>query len=267
MAMPFLFHFAIQPYRLRVRVAATLTIPFAVYIIYLSHSRTGWVGLVLSCLLYPAVVLFIAIKRGRATRWAGTALAGYPVAGVLGMTVVLASGRLRHLLLGGREASASNLARVAQWQMGLPKIFKNPIGHGLGTSGSVLGYTDPTGLLTLDSYYLAILLELGVVGFLVYFGMFVFGIFTAVRAAARSPDLEREVYFLAPAAVSITNFVVIKSIFSEMDNHWMAFTLLGMVAALVARANPQPSLAIQAGAQLRTSESRRAGGRYFAPSR
>ncbi len=83
---------------------------------------------------------------------------------------------------------------------------------------------------------MVIALNYGIVGFFVYYTMFVIpvimsGKFTLSGALWR----DRELSLLMPVAVSLTNYIVIKSVFSNPDNHPMAFMMLGMALALIAR--------------------------------
>ena len=47
----------------------------------------------------------------------------------------------------------SDQARYDQWDLALPKILSNPLtGYGFGNAGDVVGYREPNGFVTLDSY-------------------------------------------------------------------------------------------------------------------
>ena len=49
------------------------------------------------------------------------------------------------------------------------------------------------------------------------------------------PARDRDVAFLAPIAIALINFVAIKAIFSQQDNHPLVFMMLGMAGALIYR--------------------------------
>jgi hypothetical protein len=65
-------------------------------------------------------------------------------------------------------------------------------------------------------------------------------IFQSGKRALQSTDSQGDHGFLAPLALSLINFVVIKSVFSEPDNHPLVFMMLGAVSALMARARAGP---------------------------
>ena len=67
---------------------------------------------------------------------------------------------------------------------GLQIIWQSPvIGFGPGQGGGKLGYPNSAGTLTIDSYYLSILLDHGFVGFFVYYGLIILGIVQSARVA------------------------------------------------------------------------------------
>lgn len=138
------------------------------------------------------------------------------------------------MVWGGGDTAASTASRGAQYDMGIPMILKAPWGHGAGTSGSTLGFVSPAGIQTIDTYYLAIGLEYGLIGFVVYYGMLIASTYYAAKYAVRAPT--GELSFFMPAAIALVNFIVIKSVFSQQDNHPLIFMLMGIVTAMVYRA-------------------------------
>ena len=130
----------------------------------------------------------------------------------------------------------SNESRIIQYQTGIPKILSHPFGHGIGMGGEALNFVDSTGFKTIDSYYLMIALEYGIIGFAIYYGMIALSIWHAGRYSffhKRPPT--REEALLVPLMVSLLNFLVIKSVFSQQDNHPLIFMEMGMIVALTWR--------------------------------
>lgn len=119
--------------------------------------------------------------------------------------------------------------------MGWHKILEWPFGFGPGMSGDALGFgRDISGMITVDTYYLTVLLEYGVVGFVVYFGMFAIAIYEGGRRAFAAASADEDRSFLLPITVSLISFIVIKSVFSQQDNHPVVFMMLGALMALFA---------------------------------
>jgi hypothetical protein len=101
---------------------------------------------------------------------------------------------------------------------------------------SALGNYTPGGILTIDSYYLAVGLEYGILGFIVYYGMLLLAIRYGAKYSVNVHKYDREYAFLIPITIALTNFLIIKSVFSQQDNHPLIFMMLGMLVALIYRA-------------------------------
>jgi O-antigen ligase len=147
----------------------------------------------------------------------------------------LVIGRIRNVVWGNGAQQASNDARVEQYASGMPMVWSHPWGHGIGTGGETLGFFAPSGLLTIDTYYLAVALEYGVLGFIIYYGMFAIGVAYAAVYAILARNRSGDYLLFLPISLALVNFLVIKSVFSEQDNHPLVFTMLGMLVALACR--------------------------------
>ena len=99
----------------------------------------------------------------------------------------------------------------------------------------VLHYTTPGGVVTIDTYFLALALDWGILGFLIYYGMILMVTWKAVRYGWTGGARTREHGYLIPAGIALTEFFVIKTIFSQTHNHALVFIMMGMVAALIYR--------------------------------
>src|SRR6185312_11435109 len=140
--------------------------------------------------------------------------------------------RLHVAIWGGGAQQSSTDARVAQFNLGMPKILHNPFGYGIGMGAETLGYA-PFGQLTIDTYYISVALEYGVLGFIIYYSMVAFSIYHSGRRVFETrPDLPEPNPLFAPLAIAMTNFLVIKSVFSQQDNHPVVYMMLGAVVAL-----------------------------------
>ena len=113
----------------------------------------------------------------------------------------------------------------------MKKIWESPVfGFGADRAGAKLGFYTPGGRLTIDNYYLSILLDYGFVGFFVFYGMIIVGIWKAVSIALVRRD---RIGQLATAFASmITAYLVIKSVLSQQANQPLLFIGLGAVVAL-----------------------------------
>jgi uncharacterized membrane protein YoaK (UPF0700 family) len=102
-----------------------------------------------------------------------------------------------------------------------------------------LGYA-PGDFIAVDSYYISLALDYGVIGLALYVAIFAIVIGSAVTVMLRAaPTEDREVGLLIPLATCLCSFLVIRGVFQQPDIHPMIFMLMGMVLALVARTKAQ----------------------------
>ena len=233
MALPFIMHLIFSVRRLWVKSVITMIIPVALYICIQTDSRLSFISFVSSVMLYILFQSYITWRRRKTNLFAPAVMMIYPMGIALFVVLAFTWRRVGVLVFGTGAQQFSTEARKMQWRQGWPKIFDNPVGHGIGTSPDVLNFHTLQGRQTIDSYYLGVLLEIGVLGFIVFYGMFVVAIYQAARAAVKTND--KETLFLGAAAVALVNFMVSKSIYSQLENNPLAFILLGLVVALLRR--------------------------------
>jgi hypothetical protein len=236
---PFLFHFLMTARQMSVRVAAALSIPFLVFVTLISNARSGAVGLLVDVLLYTLFWGAMRWKHRPGKMLGPTIVFAYPAIAGVAAIAVLFVGRIHRIVLGGAETQGSTDARKEQFALGIPKIIHHPWGYGIGKGAEALGWFSPGGDLSIDTYYLSIALEYGVIGFIIYYGMFAWALFRAAETTLKDPGGDRETSFLAPAAIALCAFIVIKSALSQQDNHYLVFMILGMVVALLHRIQAQ----------------------------
>ncbi len=232
LCMPFVMHFGFTTKSPWVRLAAIASVPFMLYIVLITGSRLGMVGCLASFLLYTLIWSLLRWRQSKESLLEPAIALGYPAVFTVVMAATLFIGRIRTVVWGNGAATSSNMGRQIQMNMGLPKIWHHPWGYGPGTGASTLGYFDIGGLLTIDSYFLNVALEYGVVGFIVYYGIFAIAVAYGAYLVLKFVRLTRELTFIIPAIISIANFIIIKSVFSQEDNHPVVFMILGMIVVL-----------------------------------
>jgi hypothetical protein len=245
LATPFVMRFAVGPYNVLTRVAAAVSVAFIMFATWTSHSRCGTIGVPLGVLFYGAAWAALKWRRDRYSMLGPALALGYPVAAGLVLAIVMFVGRIRSVFVGNGSENSSTQDRYEQISMGVPKVLSHPWGYGIGQGAEVLGFA-PYGSLTIDNYYLDVLLEYGVIGFIVYYGMLLVAFFYAGKTVFDHKRLAREAEFLLPIAVAILVFFLIKSSFSEQNNHPLIFMMMGMVSALVYRVHVESKAAAAA---------------------
>jgi len=233
--MPFVLQFIVGRYRFSVKLAAALSTPFIMFIVLVTGSRLGFIGCLISFTLYVGVWAVLRWRRLKGGLIAPAVLLSYPVFFALAVASTFVSHQIRAKVWGNGPQAASDEGRKIQWAMGIPKILGHPQGHGAGTSGDILGYITETGVNTVDSFYLTIALDYGFLGIITYYGFVTAAMYIAGREALIPHGRDRDYDFLAPIAIAIVNFMVIKSVFSQTENHPVIYMLVGALAAIVHR--------------------------------
>lgn len=233
LSVPFVMHLAAYHRHWIIRIAGFATLPPMIWAIVQTDARLGMVGLMFASLLF---ILAWAVMRSRKRKdsvLAPLVLLGYPAGFAVFLVASLTVQRIRNMVWGSSAYSDSNQARIDQMNMGIPKILKAPWGHGIGRGGERLGYTNLEGLITIDNYMLAIAIELGVIGFAAFVAMFGLAALAGGKEVARQYDFETSL--IVPAVITLINFLIIKTVLSQMENHTLFFTVLGLTVALVYR--------------------------------
>jgi O-antigen ligase len=88
--------------------------------------------------------------------------------------------------------------------------------------------------VTVDSYYINLLLDTGILGFVAYLAFFLGSSWLGARQVVRAPG-ERELRLLMPLSVTMVAFVIIKGVLSQDANHPVMFFMVGAIAALIHR--------------------------------
>ena len=238
LTLPFVIHITMTTRKLAVRMAAALSCAFILLVAALSGARLSLVGILVGVLLYALAWGVLKVRSERNSLLGAAAVLSYPAIFTAAVAASFLVGRIRNVVWGDGSQDSSNQARIDQWLMGIPKVLDQLWGYGLGMGAITLKYK-PYGILTIDSYYLDILLEVGVIGFVFYYGMLLSAIYYGASTLWKRGQLAEEAGLLAPATIALCAFVVEKSVFSEPDNHPLAFMLMGMIAALAYRARRQ----------------------------
>lgn len=235
LSAPFILHIMMRSKNVLIIVAAALTLALQFWCIRLTDSRLGVVGFFMTFLLYMLVWGGLRWYRDRDSLFGPAVVIAYPITLAAFFAATLFVGRLNAMVWGTGAQQFSTESRKVQVAMGLPKIFKAPWGNGIGRGAEELGFTNLAGILTIDTYYLLVALEFGILGFLIYFGMIISTIVGGGKQLIRVRAADADGAMLAPLLIALTNFLVIKSIFSQQENHPLAFVMMGAVVVLAWR--------------------------------
>ena len=235
LSLPFVLHFVTARFSRPTRIAAIISIPILLYGCFLTDSKLGTVGCLVGIVLYGFAVAFQNWRKNKQSIVAATVVFSYPAGLCLVAAALMFVGRFRRIILGDSSHSSSTDARFTQYEMGFQRLLEWPFGYGIGMGGDALGFGINThGMMTIDTYYLSIVLEYGVLGFIIFYGIFAIAIYEGARRSAFAPSQNTDRSFLLPITVSLMSFIIIKSVFSQQENHPIVFMMLGAMVALIA---------------------------------
>ena len=251
---PLFLYFGFYSRHQAVRFAAIAMVPILFITIRMTDARLGVVGMLVSLLLYGLLWSIVRWRSHSRDLFAAAAVYAYPAVFMAGIGLVFASHRVNLMVFGDGAQASSSQARKDQLGMAIGQMFKTPWGHGNGRSGSAMGYSEGS-FVTIDNYFIAIGLDYGFLGILFWYGIFIIAMVEAARYAISSKYAGRlEARLLAPLAVTLAAFLVIKWVHGQDDNHPILFMMLGMVSALIYKLRTGASDVGTAGAQRRLAQ-------------
>ena len=116
---------------------------------------------------------------------------------------------------------------------GLEKLLNGHLGMASVRVPLLIGFgKDMAGMITIDTYYLSMVLNMESRASLSIYGMFAIAIYEAGRRSLFDISDNEDRGFLLPITVSLITFIIIKSVFSQQDNHPVVFMMLGASMAL-----------------------------------
>ena len=231
MVFPFFLYFASKQKRILPLLATMAATLGCLVVMYLTNARSAILGALVALLLYP---FFYAIRRRSLHERSivGTSLLmAYPALVGVATMLVLFWPRLHVMVLGGGQHQASSDARSEQWRMGIPKLLSHPLGYGVGRGNEALGYVNLAGKGTVDTYFLTIMLDSGILALPLFLLTFLIPAWLAFKYYRDSRTPEQEI--LAPLSIAIINFIIVKSVLTSEANIPLAFAYVGCIIGLV----------------------------------
>lgn len=233
LSTPLFVYFALNDRRPLVRAGSMAAVAALLPTILISDSRLGMVAYFATLLGY---VLLWAVQRWRARATdviAPAVVLAYPAIAALFFAATFASHRLHNMIWGTGATIASDVSRATQLENTLPLVAKWPLGYGFGAAAPTLGFTNREGVLTIDNYYLTLVLDFGVAGLALFIALFGYIIFRGARGAYQ--DRSAEARMLSPLVLMIGAFLIVKWVLSSDNVHPLYFIVLALITALCAR--------------------------------
>lgn len=217
------------------RAFCLFMVPMTFVAVRMTDARLGVVGVFGSVLLY-GMLWSIARWRSRpGDLLASATVYAYPVIFVGALATIFVSNRLKTMVLGGGAQAGSTAARSSQLEMASHAFWRQPWGYGAGQSGNKMGFAKDA-FVTIDNYFISIQLDYGILGIIFWYGTFLAGIvFSTYYCLSDKYAKRHEAKLLAPLAVILSMFLVVKWVHGQDDNHTFYYLILGMISALIYR--------------------------------
>jgi hypothetical protein len=235
LAIPFVLHAVLYARKVWWQFAALGIFVMIFFLADLNQQRTAYIGIIFGLLLTVGafgVRRYFQHKQNR-DLIGPAVISMYPIFGLMTALSILFVPRIRRLTLGGGEHKPSDNAREAQWDIAINKLQQNPLGYGPFQTGEVVNYRNLAGSLTIDSYPINLLIDYGILGFVLFTAFFVgcavIALITYIRAETEEEALA------GPIAVALAIFLLVKTVLSQTDNHDLVFAMAGAAVALYYR--------------------------------
>lgn len=189
-----------------------LMIPPTLFVMFYTGSRSVFAGIFAELIIFGILFVYKVLNIHR------TSFIGWLfviVSPAILMLVFLLAFTSNELLMGqtARELN-STMSRIAMWNQGLDILYSDPLaalfGHGLGRSALVLGWIT-NGILTIDSYFLSVLLDGGFPGLFFFISFFVL-VFYSVLAVIKKQGFSDPVPIVL--IISIWGYITVAFILS-----------------------------------------------------
>lgn len=231
MMLPFALFTAIDGRGWWVRALGAVTALAILPAQFLSGSRLGMVGTLVVFLFLLTIYVLRFWRSNRRSPMGPALVMLLPLAFLTFAVAFVSSPRLQTMTIGGGQHQDSTATRMVQIEMGLPRIAERPVfGHGIGLGAEALGYRNLAGNPVIDNYMLSMLLEVGLVGFVAYFGMIAWSIWQGAKLYLDPRAGPARIG--GAIALALSAFIVIKLVLSQTDTHTMVFVMMAMVLVL-----------------------------------
>lgn len=228
---PVLFHFMLK-FTGKKRFLFAPLILLMLVVVWYANARTAVIGLFLTLFGSAALAIIkqVFYKTGGDRLKALISVTFIGMAVVASIGAIASSHRLQMYTIGGAQHAGSNEGRDTQWANTWEQLKTNPVGVGLGNSTSFVGIEFIPGVPIIDSFYINLLVDVGVLGFLGFMGFVVRMIWLGIQTHLRS-DNELE-DMAGPLALGMLAFLIISYVVSTTDNNYIVFIFATCILAL-----------------------------------
>lgn len=199
----------------------------------MTGARLGIVGWIVAHAVFGCLWAFRRWRSEKADALGPALALGLPALALAFSVAMFTVPAIKNRTIGGGSTTLSDQGRKEQFNRAVPIVLRNPIGHGAGRSGEVLQFRTASGLLTVDSFVISLLLDFGVAGFLVFASMLLYPMIQMAIFSLRRRTDELDLALAIAAALAV--YINVRLVLSQDDNAAIVYMLLGMATALAAR--------------------------------
>ncbi len=226
MVVPFMVHYSFCAKESRHKAAAIALLLFTLVISWMTNTRTAMTGFII--MVAGGVGLF-ALRRflrpaNKADMVAPAIFMAAPAAAMLLLVAIAASPRLQSMTIGGAQHQGSDQGRDRQWDRAIDALMANPLGYGGNNSGPLAGRVTSGGIWIVDSAWINLLLDYGVIAAFCFLMFLALNVIEGVKIYVRADDESAEL--CGPAAVALTGFGLTMYTISYFGNFAVMLVLI-----------------------------------------
>jgi hypothetical protein len=213
------------------RLAAAVSVPLFLFVSYLTHTRSSSIALAAGLF---AMLTLVGLRAVRRRDRPGLAMLGWFVLVVVLASAVFASGAITNLAQGRTaEEAGSSRARILMFERGAALVADQPLqGYGLGTAAAVIGPMPGHRTLTIDSFFLSLALESGVVGLVLFVSAMSILLVRLAVTSVSAPG--GEAWVLMAFATGLAASMITKVVLSLNHNLNLFFWFIGIAGVTIA---------------------------------
>lgn len=222
--------FALARMGRRWRLLGIAVVVLILHTLWFTNARSSMIALLIPLFVFPGLLIARSLMLKRNVDVMKIALRGAVILILVGMLagVLATSRRAQVAVFGGGQHAASNDARAAQWANARAYLRQDPFGIGMSyvqDRVGVVAHDKPI----IDSYWINVLVGLGPLGFVCYYGFLWRCVWLGILCFLRAKDEFEE--WAGAAAVGILGYTVDQYVVSNSDSAYLPTLYCALVIA------------------------------------
>ncbi len=197
---------------------------------WFTNARSAMIALLIPLFAFPGMIMVRALMQKRKIDVMKIAVRGAVILMLVGMLggLLATSHRAQVAVFGGTQHVGSNDIRALQWANARDYLRNDPFGIGIHYVQDQIG-VELRGKPIVDSYWINVLVGLGPLGFICYYGFLWRCVWLGVLCFLRAKDEFEE--WAGAAAVGIFGYTVDQYVVSNSDSAYLPVLYCALVIA------------------------------------